>query len=175
MALDTLTRNNIILGAVGMTGAVGDSAAEWEMKLIANAKHLTTLLADGSNIAKTIDMLDDAKKFIGTVLYVGKEKSSKRGFVVLKTSPTKLNAEGIETVRTEIVEGNDSVTAFAKDLRENMVGHRVLVYVEMQTGRDDPTRKFRILQHVSDLGEDTSITEDDLAAGKARAAKDMKG
>lgn len=175
MSIDTLTRNNIILGAVGMTGPVGESSSEWDAKLIANAKRLTTLLADGSNVAKTIDMLGEAKKFIGTVLYVGKEKSSKRGFVVLKTTPTKLSADGIETVRTEIVEGNESVTAFAKDLRENMVGHRVLVYVEMQVGRDDPTRKFRILQHVSDLGEDTSITEDDLENGRARAAKDMKG
>jgi hypothetical protein len=175
LALDTLTRNNIIFGAVGMTGPIGESASDWNEQLVANAKHLTTLLAEGSNVAKTIDMLDEAKKFIGTVLYVGKEKSSKRGFVVLKTNPTKLNPEGIETVRTEIVEGNEPVKKFANDLRLNMVGHRVLVYVEMQTGRDDPTRKFRILQHVSDLGEDTSITEDDLETGRARAAKDMKG
>ena len=73
----------------------------------------------------------------------------------------------------EIVEGNDSVTAFAKDLRENMIGHRVLLYVEMQVGKT-PDKKFRILQHVDDLGEDTSITDEDLENGRARAAKDMK-
>ncbi|QOD05915.1 hypothetical protein [Pseudarthrobacter sp. BIM B-2242] len=172
MSIDTATRNNIILGAVSMTGPVGDSSSEWDTRLIANAKRLTTLLSDGSNVARTIQILDEAKKFVGTIVYVGKEKTSKRGFVVIKTG-TDRDEHGLETVRTEIVEGNDSVTAFAKDLRENMIGHRVLLYVEMQVGKT-PDKKFRILQHVDDLGEDTSITDEDLENGRARAAKDMK-
>lgn len=175
MALDTQERNNIILGAVNMTGPVGENASEWEDRVIDNAKRLTTLLSETSSVAKTVDMLSEAKKFIGTILYVGKEKSSKRGFVVLKTTPSKLSPDGIETVRTEIVDGNTSVTAFCKDLRSNMVGHRVVVYVEMQTGKDDPSRKFRILQHVTDLGEDNTVTEEDIANGTARAQKDMRG
>lgn len=172
MSIDTATRNNIILGAVNMTGPVGESSSAWETKLIGNVKRLTTMLSDGSNVSKTIEMLAEAKKFVGTIVYVGKEKTSKRGFVVVKTG-TDRDEHGLETVRTEIVEGNEAVTAFAKDLRENMVGHRVLLYVEMQTGKT-PDKKFRILQHVDDLGEDTSITDEDIANGKARAAKDMK-
>lgn len=172
MALDTATRNNIILGAVSMAGPVGDSSSEWDARVIANAKRLTTMLSDGSNVSKTIQTLDEAKKFVGTLVYVGKEQTSKRGFVVVKTG-TDRDEHGLETVRTEIVEGNESVKAFAKDLRENLVGHRVLLYVEMQTGKT-PDKKFRILQHVDDLGVDSAITEEDIANGKARAAKDMK-
>ena len=156
-----------------MTGPIGEDSSAWNDKLVANTKRLTTLLSEGSVPAKTIDMLSEAKKFVGTIAYVGKEKSSKRGFVVIKTG-TDRDEHGLETVRTEIVEGNSAVTAFAKDLRENMVGHRVLLYVEMQTGRT-ADKKFRILQYVEDLGEDTALTDEDLANAKARAQKDMKG
>lgn len=172
MSIDTTTKQSIILGAVGMTGPVGESSSEWDARLMGNVKRLTTLLSDGSSAAKTIDMLAEAKKFVGTIAYVGKEKTSKRGFVVIKTG-TDRDEHGLETVRTEIVEGNESVKAFAKDLRENMIGHRVVLYVEMQTGKT-ADRKFRILQHVEDLGEDTSITDEDLENARARAAKDMK-
>jgi hypothetical protein len=172
LTIETTTKQSIILGAVGMTGAMGDSSAEWDARFMSNVKRITTLLSDGSAAAKTIDMLSEAKKFVGTICYVGKEKTSKRGFVVIKTG-TDRDEHGLETVRTEIVEGNESVNAFAKDLRENMIGHRVLLYVEMQTGKT-ADKKFRILQYVEDLGEDTSITEDDLENARARAAKDMK-
>lgn len=172
MSIDTTTKQNIILGAVNMTGAIGESAADWNSRFISNVKKVTTLLSEGSSAAKTIDMLSEAKRFVGTIVYVGKEKTSKRGFVVIKTG-TDRDEHGLETVRTEIVEGNESVNAFAKDLRENMIGHRVLLYVEMQTGKT-ADKKFRILQYVEDLGEDTSITEDDLENARARAAKDMK-
>lgn len=175
MALDTQERTNIILSAITMAGPVGDNASEWEDRVVDNAKRVTTMLSETSTVSKTVEMLSEAKKFIGTILYVGKEKSSKRGFVVLKTTPSKLSPDGIETVRTEIVDGNSSVTAFCKDLRTNMVGHRVVVFVEMQTGKDDPTRKFRILQHVTDLGEDNTVTDEDIEAGTARASKDMRG
>lgn len=176
MTLETQERNSIILNAVAMTGPVGDDIALWEAQLASNAMRLTTLLEPGSSVAKRIDMLGAAKKFVGTVLLVAKEPTSKRGFVVLKTTPTKLSPDGIETVRTEIAdwEGKEGEAfAFAKQVR-GLVGHRVLVYIEMQTAKDDPSRKFRTLQHVVDYGPDTSVTEADYDAAQARAEKDMR-
>lgn len=176
MAVAAPERNAIIFGAVGMTGPIGEDPSDWNLRLKQNAKYLTTLLSEGSPVAKTIDMIDEAKKFVGTVLFVTKEPTSKRAFVVLKTNPSKLNEDGIETVRTEIVdwEGKSGEAySFAKDLK-SLTGHRVLLYVEMQTGKDDATRKFRILQHADDLGPDDSVTEDDYEAGKERARKDLR-
>ncbi|MCU6479110.1 hypothetical protein [Arthrobacter sp. A2-55] len=158
MALDAKERNNIILGAVNMTGPdtpVFDEdgnriPSDWNSRLKLNAKKLTAMLSETSDISKTVDMLAECKVFVGTILYVTKEKSSKRGFVGLKTQESKFSPDGVETVRTEITEGNPDVNEFCRNLR-NLTGHRVLVYVFMDKS-EDGTRKFRVLQHVEDLG-----------------------
>ncbi|MCC3299452.1 hypothetical protein [Arthrobacter caoxuetaonis] len=159
MALDTKERNEIILAAVNMAGPVGDDLPEWNSRVRANTKKLTIMLGENSNLAKIIDMVKGCKIFSGTILHVAKEKSSKRGFVGLKTTPSKFNADGIESVRTEIMEDNPEVLAFCRQLR-SLEGHRVLVWVEMQTN-EDATRKFRILQHVEDLGLDPDYDADE--------------
>lgn len=169
MALDAKERNEIILAAVNMTGPVGDDVSDWNSRVRANTKKLTILLGENSNLAKVIEMVQGCKVFSGTVLHVTKEKSSKRGFVGLKTAPSKFNTDGIESVRTEIMEDNPEVLAFCRQLR-SLEGHRVLVWVEMQTN-EDATRKFRILQHVEDLGLDPDYDADEgkkLTLGKMR-------
>jgi hypothetical protein len=175
MAVTEALRQSIILGAVGMSGEVGDDASAFEARVKANAKRLTGMLSEHSPVAKTIDMIDDAKKFPATILYLGKEPKTNRAFVVLKTKPSDDNPDGIETARTEIVdwEGKSGEAfEFAKQTR-NLTGHRVFVYIELQIAKGTG-RKVRILQHVEDLGEDTFITDADLEAGKSRAAKDMR-
>lgn len=169
MALDTKERNEIILSAVGMTGPVGEDVADWNSRLNTNAKKLSIMLGENSNVAKTITMIQECKVFSGTILYVAKEKSSKRGFVGLKTKPSKFNEDGVETVRTEITENNPAVNEFCKQLR-SLHGHRVLVWVEMQAS-EDATRKFRILQHVEDLGIDPDYDEE---TAKAQTLAKMK-
>lgn len=175
MAVTEALRQSIILGAVGMSGEVGDDASAFEARVKANAKRLTGMLSEHSPVAKTIDMIDEAKKFPATILYVGKEPKTNRAFVVIKTKPTDENPEGIETARTEIVdwEGKSGEAFEFGKLAKALTGHRVFVYIELQIAKGTG-RKVRILQHVEDLGEDTFVTEDDFAAGKARAQKDMR-
>lgn len=152
MPLDTKERNDIILGAVAMTGPVGESQSEWDAKLKANAKSLSLMLNDNSDVAKSINMLAECKNFVGIILGVQKEESSTRGFVALKTTPSKFNDEGIESVRTERTDSSEEAKAFASRLRRELVGHRVLVWVEMQETKSG--QKVRVLQHVQDLGLD---------------------
>ena len=176
MAVTEALRQSIILGAVGMSGEVGDDASAFEARVKANAKRLTGMLSEHSPVAKTIDMIDEAKKFPATILYVGKEPKTNRAFVVIKTKPTDDNPDGIETARTEIVDWagkSGEAYDFAKQTRDNLTGHRVFVYIDLQIAKNTG-RKVRILQHVEDLGEDTFITDADLEAGKARAQKDMR-
>lgn len=173
MAVTEALRQSIILGAVGMSGEVGDDASAFEARVKANAKRLTGMLSEHSPVAKAIDMIDVAKKFPATILYLGKEPKTNRAFVVLKTKPTDDNPEGIETARTEIVDwaGKSGESfEFAKTVRA-LTGHRAFVYIELQVAKTG--RKVRVLQHIEDLGEDTFITEADFEAGKARAQKDM--
>ncbi|MCC3292850.1 hypothetical protein [Arthrobacter sp. zg-Y1110] len=169
MALETKDRNEIILAAVNMTGPVGEDLVDWNTRLRANTKKLTILLGENSNLAKTIEMVQGCKVFSGTVLHVAKEASSKRGFVGLKTTPSKFNEDGVESVRTEITENNPEALEFCRQIR-SLEGHRVLVWVEMQTN-EDATRKFRILQHIEDLGIDPDY---DAAEGKALTKAKMR-
>lgn len=152
MALDTKERNDIILGAVAMTGPVGDSQADWDAKLKANAKSLALMLNDNSDVARSISMLADCKNFTGTILGIQKEASSTRGFIALKTVESKFSPDGIEVVRTERTDSSEEAKKFASRIRNELVGHRVLVWVEMQETKAG--QKVRVLQHVQDLGED---------------------
>lgn len=167
-------RQSIILGAVSMTGPVGADSLAWESTVMGNVKRLTGMMSEHSPVGKTITMLEEAKKFPATVLFLGKEPKTNRGFVVLKTKPSDQNPEGIETARTEIVDWDSKsgeAFEFAKRVR-GLTGHRVFVYIEMQTAKND--RKVRVLQHVDDLGPDGFLEDKDIEAGKARAAKDMR-
>lgn len=169
------TKQNLILGAVNMTGPVGENQILWESTVKENVKRLTGMMSEYSPVGKVITMLEEAKKFPATVLYLGKEAKTNRGFVVLKTKPSDQNPEGIETARTEIVDWESKTGEsydFAKKVR-GLTGHRVFVYIEMQEAKASG-RKVRILQHIEDLGPDTFLEEGDLEAGKARAAKDMR-
>jgi hypothetical protein len=152
MALDAKERNDIILGAVAMTGPVGESQSEWDAKLKSNAKSLALMLNDNSDVARSINMLADCKNFTGTILGVQKEASSTRGFIALKTVESKFSPDGIEVARTERTDSSDEAKAFASRLRTELTGHRVLVWVEMQETKGG--QKVRILQHVQDLGLD---------------------
>lgn len=156
MPLDTKERNDIILGAVTMTGPVaeGQTQSEWDSKLKTNAKSIALMLNDNSDVARTINMLAECKNFTGTILGVQKEASSTRGFVALKTVESKFSPDGIETVRTERTDSSAEAKAFASRLRTELTGHRVLVWVEMQEIKGSAGQKVRILQHVQDLGED---------------------
>ena len=167
MALTAELKQSVILAGISMAGEVGDDEAAYDARVKKYAQKALTLVHENSPVSKSLDILEESKKFIGTILYVNKEPKTGRGLVVLKTNPTKLNPEGVETVRTEIATGNAEVTEFCKELI-GLIGHRVLNYVELQTGREDATKKFRVLRYTTDLGPDSQITEDDYEAGKAK-------
>lgn len=155
MAVDAKERNDIILGAITMTGPVADgqTQSEWDSKLKSNVKSIALMLNDNSDVSRTINMLAECKNFVGTILGVQKEASSTRGFLAIKTTESKWAPDGIETVRTERTDSSAEAKAFASRLRNELIGHRVLVWVEMQEIRDSG-QKVRVLQHVQDLGED---------------------
>lgn len=169
MAIDAKERNDIILGAVGMTGPVGDSQSEWDAKLKSNAKSLALMLNDNSDVARTINMLAECKNFVGTILGVQKEASSTRGFIAIKTVESKFSPDGIEVARTERTDSSEEAKAFASRLRRELVGHRVLVWIEMQETKNG--QKVRILQHVQDLGEDPEF---DAEEGNRLTIEKMK-
>lgn len=165
-------RRSIILGAVSMAGPITEDVENWDRTVRNGIKRLSSMLGENSGESRLISMLDEAKKFPATVLYVGKENTSGRGFIVLKTKPSKHNEEGVETCRTEIIKDNEEARALCRWLRE-IKGHRVLVYLEMQETKSG--QKVRIIQHAEDLGEDRFVTDADYEAGQAKAQESMRG
>lgn len=168
MSTDTLIRQNIILAAVNMTGPVGD-ADDWDIKLKQNAKKVASLLSEQSPVNKALDAVEGADKFVGTLVYVGKEAKTGRGIAIIKSNPTDRNPSGLEGIRTEIAdwEGQTGEAfAFAKSLK-GQLGHRFVFFKEMQAGKD-PNKKFRCLIHAESIGYDSKITDEDFAEGKAK-------
>jgi hypothetical protein len=167
MSTDTLTRQNVILAAINMTGPVGDSA-DWDIQVKQNAKKVASLLNEQSPINKTLDAIDGSSKFTGTLVYIGKEPKTGRAIAIVK-SENRDKEVSFEGIRTEIAdwEGQTGEAfAFAKQLKSHL-GHRFVFFKEMQAGKD-PNKKFRCLIHAEPIGHDSRVTDEDYAAGKAK-------
>lgn len=170
MSTDTLIRQNVILAAITMTGPVGNSA-DWDSQVKQNAKKVASLLNEQSPINKTLDSIDGASKFVGTLAYIGLEKKTGR-FIAIVKSENKAQEVVFEAIRTEIADWQGKVGEvydFAKSLKENL-GHRFVFFKEMQAGKD-PNKKFRCLIHAEPIGHDSRFTAEDQAAGKAKFAE----
>lgn len=158
MATTTLTpevRNQVILGAVQAAGPMGDDAQAWEDNVKSAARRLAVMLGDESPVSKVINAISGSKKFVGTVEGVLKEASSTRAFVGIKSAsgPGKYNKSGYESARTDRTDSNEEGRQLANRINKQLIGHRVLFFVEMQEGKDET--KYRTLVHVEDLGLDS--------------------
>jgi hypothetical protein len=167
MSTDTLIRQNVILAAINMTGAVGE-VADWDAQVKQNAKKVASLLNENSPINKTLDAIDGSSKFVGTLVHVGLEKKTGRFIAVVKSEKQsgEVTYEGIRTEIGDWKGKEGEVYSFAKSLKDNL-GYRYVFFKEMQAGKD-PNKKFRCLIHAEQIGHDSRVTDEDYANGKAK-------
>jgi hypothetical protein len=115
-----------------------------------------------SDVADQVVKIQDAiaksnKSFLGTVVSITKEQSSTRGVVVLHTG-TDRSFDGVpagcETVRTDRTDDPDGLM-MARKVRA-LKGHKVLVYVELESDKNGQ-RRYRVLRHIVDKGIDNDM------------------
>lgn len=149
--------------------------SDYDQRVKALARQIKVALSDRSPIMVQLGALDKAldsendggKVFVGTVISVKKEQSSTRGIVTLYTGTTQVKdgiPAGCEQVRTERTDSADG-RAIARGAQE-LVGHRVTVYVELEAIRGGNT-KVRVLRHIESNGVDPNY---DAQTGMVRAA-----
>lgn len=165
--MDSTTRTNLVAAAATMTGPVDEhdarqadlparSRRSWSVALHENAVALAFHASPGSQLGRLLEATgsDRFKTFPGTVVSVDKEASSTRGLVTLATRPSQHHPDGREQVRTERTDTGVGLS-MARRLR-SLVGHRVLVWVEVE---EYDGGKVRVVRHAEDLGLDHSRSE----------------
>jgi len=106
----------------------------------------------------------------GTVVYVDLEETSKRVFVVLKTTPSNDYPDGLEPIRTDRTDSRDYADAVRALTTEanGLIGHRVLANKRLEKQSDGGGRDIRVLTALQDRGLDPDcgdgFTNDDGAA-----------
>lgn len=160
MTITAETTQQIILGAINTTGPNDGTTEDWDVRFDQNLRTITAMIGEGSKAYKTVQMMGEAKKFKGTILGVKAEKTSRRGLVFLYTKPSDFHPDGVESARTEQVDRPEAKALYEQ--LKSLVGHRVLVFVEMQAS-DNGGKKFRIIQHIQDLGPDNDFDAEEAA------------
>ena len=143
-------KNAIVIAAVGAAGPVGDDRAAWSDRVEEMAASITAMTTPNSDVMKVVDSVSNAKVFTAVLLAITKEKSSTRGLLTLKTRVSEHAPDGTEQARTERTDTRAGL-AMARRCRA-LVGHHVLVWVEVQTMKNS-TNKVRVIVHIEDLGE----------------------
>ena len=152
--------NQIILAAVGAVGPVGDDQSEWMLSVQDMAARIAAMCTPNSTVARAVVGVANSKVFTGVVQGIKKEASSTRGVVTLQGKPSKFHEDGIETARTERTDTAAGM-AMARRIRR-LVGHRVVVWVEVEPIRDGAS-KSRVIRHVEDLGPTEGASDAKLA------------
>jgi hypothetical protein len=148
--MEQVDKNQIVIAAVGAAGPVGDDRAAWSDRVVEMAAQITAMSSPNSDVMTTIDSVSNAKVFTATLLEIKKEQSSTRGLLTLKTRVSEHSPDGTEQARTERTDTRQGI-AMARRCRA-LVGHRVAVWVEVQTMKNS-TNKVRVIAHIEDLGE----------------------
>ena len=144
-------KNQIVIAALNAAGPVGEDADEWNIRLLELAGQFTAMLSPTSAISKVIESVSASKVFTGVVLEIKKEASSTRGLITLKTRVSEHSPDGTEQVRTERTDSPFGLS-MARRVRA-LIGHRVVVWVEVQTMSNGSSNKVRVITHIEDLGE----------------------
>ena len=174
--MDDNTRTNIILAAIHSVPPVTEplrnkrdeivatEAEVWQARVAEKARAIAVMTGPRSKVGHDIDVIgwaseegnDKAKIVSGTVLSINLESSSTRGLVQMKTKAHPQWApNGVEEARTERTDTAEGLM-MAQRIRQELMGHRVLAFIEMQTVGDG-TRKVRVIRHIEDLGIDEAV------------------
>lgn len=145
-----MSDNTAIIIASAIAAAGDKNAPDYEARVKAKITEIAVAINDQSYI-ETVEGVLNAKVFTGIVDSMVLEQTSKRGILTLITKPSSFHPDGKETVRTERTDFDASVLPLMRHIRDNLKGHKVAVWVEMQQSADG-TRKFRVLRHIKDLG-----------------------
>lgn len=181
--MDANIRTQIILAAInatpaydeGLTNRKGEEVANaherWEAEVAHKARSIFGMVGEKSRIGRSLAVMEsagdpqdkNAKVFAGSVLNITREERSTRGLVTFRTAVSKFSPDGIETARTDRTDTAEGLI-MANRFR-GLLGHRVLVFIEMEAINDGAT-KVRTIRHVEDLGVDpAAMTE--IQAGKS--------
>ena len=158
-----MTRNQVILAAVGMAGT-DDDGMSWPDRVAEAAVRITALLDERSRPARAVEQIEQAKVFAATVEAIRREDSSTRAVVTLRTKPSEHHPDGLEKVRTERTDQPRGL-AMARRL-QGLRGHRAMLWVEVEAV--SAGRSVRVVRWVEDLGvARTAETDDDAPARSA--------
>lgn len=146
-----MSNRDIVLAALVAAHSDGGDVESRDARAAKYARKFATQVSEQSAISKAVDGVANAKVFTGIIEKVSLEKTSTRGIITLKTKVSKFHPDGLETVRTERTDTDPSVLDDMRHMRDDLMGHRVVVWVEMETYNEGAT-KVRILRHFEDLG-----------------------
>lgn len=152
--IDTITddvRAQIVLAAASVAAAAAatdDDELDHSTRVALAAAEITSWLDPRSEVSRAITQVANCKVFLASVVAIRKEKSSTRGVVTLHTG-TDRSDDGNEEVRTERTDSPIG-RAMARRVQTEMIGRKVLVYVEVEPIGGD--RKVRVLRHIVDQG-----------------------
>lgn len=156
-------RESIILAAIGAAGPAGENKGAWYSRVRDLSGEIALMLDENSPLSKNVEKFQSIDaRFVGVIVGGRVEASSKRAevrFVPFRNGEYG-DVEEIRTERTDTAEGH-AMWELVKSLK----GHRVLLHKRME---ENNGRKFRVLQHVIDLGTDENA-EDLIAKAKAAA------
>jgi hypothetical protein len=150
----------VLDGAIAAAGPASDSDdADWQARVIDRVAPVVTLLSpkgDAVKVAQSvlncIRGVNKSAVFVAPeVLSIQKEASSTRGIVTFRTDDLVRHPDGTEQIRTE---RSDSPVGLAmcQRIRQDLVGHKVVVYKELQPmGRGDG-QSAKVIVHLVDLG-----------------------
>lgn len=145
-----MSDNNTAIIIASAIAAAGEKDSGYEARVKSKITEIAVAINDQSYI-DTVKGVLEAKVFTGVVESMVLEETSKRGVLTLITQPSSFHPDGKETVRTERTDFDASVLPMMRHIRDNLKGHKVAVWIEMQPSADN-TRKFRVLRHIKDLG-----------------------
>src|SRR5664279_4695556 len=94
-------RTQIILAAVNSVGENKGDPGEWQSNVRQAVVDITLMVSAKSPMVRLVDQIAGARAFRAIILDVKKEGSSQRGFVTMRTKPSKFAVDGTETARTE--------------------------------------------------------------------------
>jgi hypothetical protein len=168
MATDVRT-DEILLAAFNAAGPIPSRAngevnrAAWMARVRELAGEITLALDPESSLSKLVGQYKQVEKpFVAVVLGGKVEKATGRGIVRFAADRDGAEEEEIRTHHLNTTEGK-AVWDQVRDLK----GKRVLIYKLLE---ENDGRKFRVLQHIRDLGEPRSERAAEAAAVPAAAA-----
>lgn len=151
--MSTDQRSAVILAAFNAAGPVDE---QHPIRLAGAVASITAALRPGSALAQIADDVWGANQFVGHIVSVGKERST-RALIVLKTGTTETYEgfpPGTEPLRSDRTDDRGGLGVATARLAQSLIGHKVLaVYVkEGFKAADGKSKSMRIAKFFIDLG-----------------------